>query len=125
VPATQASPAPTQGPTFDAAEGSKLFTDNCAICHGADGKGVPAAFPPLAGDPVVNNNDSTEHITTVLQGLGGKTINGQKYEAQMPPFADKLSDGQIANIIDHERSSWGNRGPLVTPADVAKRRTKK
>jgi mono/diheme cytochrome c family protein len=61
----------------------------------------------------------------VLHGLSGKTINGQKYEAEMIPFADKLSDQQIADIIDHERSSWGNHGTLVTPADVAKIRAKK
>jgi hypothetical protein len=66
-----------------------------------------------------------EHITTVLHGLSGKTINGQKYEVEMTPFADKLSDQQIADIIDHERSSWGNHGPLVAPADVAKIRAKK
>jgi mono/diheme cytochrome c family protein len=121
----QAPPVPAQAPTFDAAEGSKLFADNCAVCHGAEGKGVPGTFPPLAGDPVVNATDPAEHITTVLRGLSGKTINGQKYEAEMTPFADKLSDQQIADIIDHERTSWGNRGPLVTPADVAKARAKK
>lgn len=125
--ARAAQPPPTQAPAaaFDAAEGSKLFADNCSVCHGAEGKGVPGTFPPLAGDPVVNATDPAEHITTVLHGLGGKTINGQKYEAEMMPFADKLSDQQIADIIDHERSSWGNHGPLVTPADVANIRAKK
>jgi cytochrome c oxidase cbb3-type subunit 2 len=125
APAAQPPPAQAQAATFDAAEGSKLFADNCAVCHGAEGKGVPATFPPLAGDPVVDATDPAEHISTVLGGLSGKTINGQKYEAAMTPFADKLSDQQIADIIDHERTSWGNHGPLVTPADVAKLRAKK
>lgn len=122
--APQAPPMPTRAPAFDAAEGSKLFASNCAVCHGAEGKGVPGTFPPLAGDPVVNAKDPTAHITTVLRGLGGKTINGQKYVAHMPPFAGNLSDQQIADIIDHERTSWGNHGPLVTSADVAKLRAK-
>jgi len=112
-------------PGFDAAKGASLFGDNCAACHGAEGKGVPGTFPPLADDPVVNAADPTAHITTVLDGLGGKELNGQKYEAEMPPFADQLSDQGIADIIDHERTSWGNHGPLVTPADVAKLRAKK
>jgi mono/diheme cytochrome c family protein len=124
APPAQASPVAAQA-TFDAAEGSKLFTDSCAGCHGAEGKGVPGAFPPLAGDQVVNATDPAEHITTMLRGLIGKAINGQKYKVEMPPFADKLSDQQIADIIDHERSSWGNHGPLVTPADIAKLRAKK
>lgn len=124
-PARQVPAAQARTPTFDAAQGSKLFAGNCAVCHGAEGKGVPGAFPSLAGDPVVNATDPTAHIATVLRGLGGKTINGQKYAAQMPPFADNLSDQQIASIIDHERTSWGNHGPLVTAADVAKLRAKK
>jgi len=125
APPAQASPIATQAPTFDAAEGSRLFADNCAACHGAGGEGVPGTFPPLAGDQVVNATDPAVHITTMLRGLSGKAINGQKYEVEMPPFADKLSDQQIADIIDHERTSWGNHGPLVTPGDIAKLRAKK
>jgi mono/diheme cytochrome c family protein len=125
APPALASPVAAQAPTFDGEEGSKLYANNCAVCHGPEGKGVPGTFPPLAGDPVVNVPDPAEHITTVLRGLSGKTINGQKYEVEMTPFADKLSDQQIADIIDHERTSWGNHGPLVSPADVAKVRAKK
>jgi mono/diheme cytochrome c family protein len=121
----QASPVAAQAPTFDVAEASKLFADNCAACHGAEGKGVPGTFPPLAGDQVVNAADPAEHITTTLRGLSGKAVNGQEYAVEMPPFADKLSDQQIADIINHERTSWGNHGLLVTPADVAKLRAKK
>lgn len=125
TPPEQVSPVAAAAPTFDSAEGSKLFADNCAACHGAEGKGVRGTFPPLAGDPVVNATDPVEHITTILRGLSGKAINGQKYEVEMPPFADRLSDQQIADIINHERTSWGNHGPLVTPAEITKLRAKK
>jgi mono/diheme cytochrome c family protein len=33
-----------------------------------------------------------------------------------------LSDADIADIIDYERSSWGNHGTLVTAAQVAAER---
>ncbi|CUU20878.1 hypothetical protein CDS [Bradyrhizobium sp.] len=36
----------------------------------------------------------------------------------MPAFADHISDQQIADIIKHERSSWGNRGALISAVDV-------
>jgi len=41
------------------------------------------------------------------------------YPAAMPAFADQLTDAQIAAIVDHERSSWGNQAPKVTAKDVA------
>jgi mono/diheme cytochrome c family protein len=117
---TQPAPATAAAaPSFDAARGAKLFTDTCAVCHGPEGKGVPGAFPPLAGDPVVTASDPADHIRTVLNGLTGKEIGGQTYQAEMPSFAGQLSDQQIADIIDHERTSWGNHAPLVGPHDVS------
>lgn len=128
APASPAGASPVPGKaatTFDAASGSKLFVANCAACHGAQGAGVPGVFPALAGNPVVNAKDPTEHITVVLHGLHDKAINGATYAAQMPSFASQLTDAQIADIIDHERTSWGNHAPTVTAKDVAAVRAKK
>ncbi len=99
--------------------GSATYTAHCAACHQATGQGIPNAFPPLADDPVVTADDPTEHVTTVLHGKQGSTINGVTYGAAMPPFAAQLSDEEIAAVVNHERTSWGNSAPLVTPADVA------
>ncbi len=107
---------------FDyAATGSRLYTSNCAACHGASGAGVPGAFPALAGDSVVTAKDPTMQIRNVLRGLHGKAIAGKLYASQMPAFS-QLSDADIAAIIDHERTSWGNNAPLVTPSDVKRAR---
>ena len=130
APATAPSPAQVAPPQaaaqaaagFDAATGAKQFAETCTVCHGATGQGVPGAFPPLAGDPVVNAADPTQQIRTILNGLSGKTINGTAYQAAMPPFAGQLSDLQIMQIIDHERSTWGNHAPLVSQKDVAAQR---
>jgi mono/diheme cytochrome c family protein len=54
----------------------------------------------------------------VLYGLHGKTIAGVAYAAVMPPFGPQLSDADVAAVVNHERSSWGNEAPLVQPADV-------
>ena len=37
----------------------------------------------------------------------------------MPPFADQLKDDEIAAVINHERTSWGNQSPIVAAKDVA------
>lgn len=102
--------------------GPQVYSASCASCHGESGAGTPGVFPPLAGDPVVNGKDAGAHVRIVLHGLSGKSINGKTYAAQMPAFAAQLSDAQIAAVVDHERTSWGNDGPTVTPAEVTKDR---
>lgn len=117
-----AAPAPAGG--VDIAHGKQLVDDNCAACHQADGSGLAGTFPALKGNAVVNDDDATEHMHVVLFGLEGKTIDGVKYESPMPPWGDQFSDKDIADIIDYERSAWGNHGKPVTAADVAAVRAK-
>lgn len=107
---------------FDyAARGEQLYAANCASCHGAAGAGVPGTFPPLAGDPVVTARNPHEHIAIVLHGLSGRVIKGTRYASQMPAFA-QLSNEDLAAIVDHERTSWGNTAPIITPDEVKRAR---
>jgi mono/diheme cytochrome c family protein len=103
----------------DAARGAAIYSANCAACHQATGQGLPNVFPPLAGDPLVTAADPSGHISTVLDGKQGSTINGVSYASPMPSFKAILSDADIAAVINHERTSWGNAAPIVTAADVA------
>ncbi len=109
---------------YDAIRGSALFTSNCAVCHQANGEGLPGAFPPLKGDAAVNDGDAIKQIHVVLNGLQGGTVGGVVYTSAMPPFAATLSDADVANIIDYERRSWGNHGAPVGPGQVANERAK-
>ncbi|HEX6982608.1 MAG TPA: cytochrome c [Balneolaceae bacterium] len=117
-----ASTGPVEKPSLEAKAnvGATLYRTSCATCHQANGMGVPGAFPPLAGDPVVTAEDPNRHIEIILYGLQGKAINGVDYATIMPPFAEQLSDEEVAAIINHERTSWGNNAPTVTAEDVAK-----
>jgi cytochrome c oxidase cbb3-type subunit 2 len=96
-----------------------VFQNNCATCHQSNGQGVPGSFPPLAGDPVVTADDPARHVEIVLNGLQGKTIEGTTYQAAMPAWGDRLSDAEIAAVVNHERTSWGNDAPTVTAEEVA------
>ncbi|NGP88728.1 cbb3-type cytochrome c oxidase subunit II [Fodinibius halophilus] len=100
--------------------GATIYADNCASCHQSDGKGVQGVFPPMVDDPVVMAKDPTKHIQVVLYGLQGKTIKGTAYQGAMQPFGKLLSDEEVAAVINHERTSWGNDAPTVTAEDVAK-----
>lgn len=120
-PTVHASPvaSPTASQAAWAILGEQVFGNKCAACHQVSGTGVAGVFPPLAGDAVVTAKDSAEHILIVLRGRQGKAIGGVAYPAAMPAFADQLTNDEIAAVINHERTSWSNKGPLVPPKDVA------
>lgn len=127
VPATARPSAPTDtaaaGSTTptptDAARGAALYSVNCAACHQATGRGLANVFPPLANDPVVQAPDPTDHIRTILNGKHGTAIGGVTYASPMPAFKDLLNDADIAAIVNHERTSWGNSAPTVSASQVA------
>lgn len=111
-------PAGAAAPAWKA-QGAQVFGNYCSPCHQLTGQGLPGVFPPLAGSATVKAQDPSEHVRTVLHGLHGKTIGGVAYPAVMPPFGPQLTDAEVAAVVNHERSSWGNSAPLVQPADVA------
>lgn len=115
-----ASPATTgAAAAVSTAEGASVYGNYCSACHQASGQGMPGVFPPLAGSAVVLDPDPTAHVTTVLHGAQGSTIDGVTYVSPMPAFAAQLSDEQVAAVVNHERASWGNAAPGVSAADVA------
>jgi len=111
VAQTTHTATPGSGEAKPALDPAKAFSDNCAACHQEDGKGIPGAFPALAGDPFVLG-PSANAIGVVLHGRAG-----------MPTFKDDLTDDQIAAALTHVRTSWGNKATPVTPAEVLKLRT--
>jgi cytochrome c oxidase cbb3-type subunit 2 len=117
------SPSPQKSEDSESM-GIRLYNTYCAGCHQANGEGLPGTFPPLKNDPVVTDDNPERHIQIVLFGLEGQPIEGKKYTAQMPAHADTLSDEQIAAVVNHERTSWGNKAPVVTPQDVERIRKK-
>jgi len=122
APAAGAPGAGSDG--ADLAKGQALFTANCAACHQANGEGLPGAFPSLKGNDAVNDADPTEQLHPVLYGLQGASVGGVVYSSPMPPFGGTLSDADVANIANYERSSWGNHAKPVTAAQVAAERAK-
>lgn len=98
----QAGAAAAQG-----ADGKALFQKNCAACHQANGKGIPGAFPALAGNALVQG-PAAGVATVLLKGRGG-----------MPDFSASLSDADIAQVLTYARSSWGNQAGAVPDTEVA------
>ncbi|THF85577.1 cytochrome c [Deinococcus sp. KSM4-11] len=112
---TAAPHALSAAPTAPAAapNGKSLYTANCAACHQATGKGVPGAFPPLAGhfSEILAADGRKYTINVVLNGLNGAIkVNGKTYNGVMPGFA-QLSDAEIAAVLNEVSTSWKNALP--------------
>ena len=117
-PGTLANAAPAAKKTWNKqtlmAEGKKVYLGHCAVCHQANGTGMPPAFPALKGSKVVTGPLS-KHIDIVLNGVSGKA---------MQAFREQLSDEEIAAVITYQRNSWGNKPRSAKESVVMPRQVK-
>ena len=72
--------------------------------------------PPLAGSPRVQGHRDYI-IKVLLKGMTGE-LDGRTYRDVMVPMDN--TDEWVAGIASYVRTSFGNSGDLVTPADVAR-----
>jgi len=100
--------------------GKYLYETRCENCHQNDGSGLKALIPPLAGsDWLVENQDTLPCI--IRHGMDGPvTVNGILYNERMPP-QEKLTPGQIMNVINFINNSWGNELGKVSLKEVRER----
>ena len=95
--------------------GRRLYTAQCAMCHGPDGKGAPPAYPPLANNQSIEMESPVNSIRMVLNGGYSPGTRKNPRPHGMPPFAHLLSDEEVAAVTTYIRVSWNNRGLPVTP----------
>ncbi|PQO91141.1 cytochrome c oxidase subunit II [Massilia phosphatilytica] len=100
-------------------KGEKVYASNCVACHQANGQGVPSAFAPLVGSPVVLGHKA-EQIAVLLNGK-----HSGKYPSAMPAWK-QLSDSEIASVITYTRNNWTNKADenIVQPSEVLAARGK-
>jgi glucose/arabinose dehydrogenase/cytochrome c5 len=113
LPAAVMAEAPASSNT----RGRTLFTQVCAVCHMADGSGVPNMQPPLVGSGVVRG-DPMLLVRATLKGAGAVLPPDRpKYGNTMPAF-NGLTDDQIADTLSYVREVFGGGSSAVTPSQV-------
>ena len=81
----------------------------CAACHGPDGNATAPGTPSIAGQPA---------FFTHWQLI--KYRDGRRRDPQMSPFAEKLSDADMADLAAFFAAQPPRaRGSVVDPAKVA------
>jgi len=103
-----------EGPAAGAkVDGAQIYQAQCVACHQATGLGLAGVFPPLADSEWVKG-DPKRLAQIVLHGVSGTlTVKGAAYNGMMPSFKDKLGDAELAAVLTHIRSQFGNRAGSV------------
>lgn len=92
------------------AGGAVVFAQNCAQCHGNDGKGKAAFKTPDFTDPSVQASLTDEQMIAIIR-------NGKKGTA-MPGWAGQLSDEQITAVAAYVRSLGSARALQKGPQSL-------
>lgn len=121
--ASAAEPKPNPA-SPDAQKAAKLYEQHCAQCHGDQGEGVPKAYPALAGNRAITMTSTENLVQMVLGGGYPPATAGNPRPFGMPPFVLVLDDSEIASVITHLRTSWGNQASPVTPMQVQRMRSR-
>lgn len=97
--------------------GEQVYINRCLTCHMANGKGVPDMNPPLANADYLMV-DKKRSIRQIIYGAKGKMkVNNVIYNGDMPAQLD-ITNEEVADVLNYIRNSWGNKGEIVTPAEV-------
>jgi nitrite reductase (NO-forming) len=114
--ATEAAAANTNEMAAQVARGEQIYKEKCIVCHQANGKGLPGAFPPLA----LSDYLLIDKVRAVAQALNGSnepiTVNGQVFSAPMPPQVNTKEDAVA--IINYVLNNFGNNGGYVSLEEV-------
>ncbi len=98
--------------------GRNLYTKQCAVCHGGEGKGQPPLYPPLAGNQSIVMSSPVNSLRMVLNGGYPPGTSKNPRPHGMPPFAHLFSDAEVAAVLTYVRVAWGNVGTPVSPAQA-------
>jgi cytochrome c553 len=98
--------------------GAKIYEQHCEQCHQAKGQGVVNAYPALAQNRAILLSDPTNLVQAVLYGGYPAATAHNPRPFGMPPFVLTLEDREIAAVLTHLRSQWGNQASEVTPLQV-------
>jgi mono/diheme cytochrome c family protein len=94
------------------ASGAAIFTAHCAVCHQADGQGIPGMYPPLANSIGVftHSKDGRTYLVHVVSfGLNGPIdVHGTRYNGYMQSWA-QFSDDEIAQVLNYVLKDFNSK----------------
>jgi len=117
-PGAQVSNIPVPESSLLLSFGQTVYQAHCAACHQSDGRGMPPQYPPLAANPSIQMQSAVNPIRMVLNGGLPPGTQGNPQPFGMPPFAQILSDDEVAAVVTYIRAAWGNHGAPVSSIEA-------
>jgi mono/diheme cytochrome c family protein len=87
-------------------EGSKLFSDHCAACHGRDGMGGGEPGRAVSPSPALLAYMIKRPISVDEYLLWSIADGGKQFDSEMPAFKEKLSRDDIWRVIAYMRAGF-------------------
>lgn len=98
------------------AHGKGVYEKNCAVCHMANGQGMPPAFPALTGSKIMEGPNLDAEGRLIVDSHLDRVWNGKNI---MPGWKGTLNDVDIAAVVTYERNALGNSvGDMLQPSQV-------
>ena len=108
---------PGSGAGMQELDGNALYVANCQSCHQQNGEGLPGAFPPLKGSKIVLDDNVELLVDIIMNGYNAR----EEYAVMTAVGTDnKLTPEEVAAIINHEKTSWGNNAKKVSAEEIKK-----
>lgn len=100
--------------------GGRIYAQVCAVCHMANGSGVPSMQPALAGSAAVAG-DPDRLIAIILRGPAAVLPpDREKYNNVMPPYGALFKNPEVASLVNYLRRNFAPAATgEVTPDQVA------
>jgi mono/diheme cytochrome c family protein len=100
----------------NASAGRQVFLQNCAVCHGPEGRGNGPGSAGLNPKPA-NFSDANRRATTEDKQVRIVTNGGpsEKLSPIMPPFNEALTAQQIRDVVAFIRTTFQQSETAVTP----------
>jgi mono/diheme cytochrome c family protein len=104
--------------------GRQTYLNVCAGCHGVNGEGRSHVAVAMAGNSTLRIGDPRNLVVSVLDGIDAQQFTGYERMQDMPGFADKLTDAEIADLGNYLRVRFAGQPASVTADAVGKLRQK-
>jgi cytochrome c len=95
------------------AQGERLYISYCAPCHGEQGEGLKALYPPLKNSDYYI--EFKENLACIIRyGMEEQiVVNGKPYQQKMTGIAT-LGEVEISNLINYMNHLWYPNEPYLS-----------